>query len=130
VTQQFLEFCEAIHALLPVFERAGIPWVDNDRYHDVDQIFETLFSSMVMEFAANESHIIDDLKGYKFGVYPYESSSKMFLAAYKDNDYVGKIIDISLDNIENNNSIIVESKKHFLNIQISNINEYEIFFVK
>lgn len=49
VTDLILNFAEACRALVPAFDRAGVPWRDGQQYDNWDRVVEPLFKSLVTE---------------------------------------------------------------------------------
>ena len=49
VTDLILNFADAYRALVPMLDRAGVPWRDEEQYDNCDRVAEALFESLVME---------------------------------------------------------------------------------
>jgi hypothetical protein len=89
-TPHFQSFCFALQSLVPAFDRAGIPWRDEDQYDDFDDIAQAAFKSFVLR-VAEESSGRSDAVEVKYDLGPYTGNEAFhFEVLGSDGNRIGR----------------------------------------
>lgn len=79
-------------ALVPVVERASIPWTEGDAYDDWEAIASTLYEQIVVNTIRNAEEVADDLKLPKYDlVYPSYGSTA-YIEVLGDGEVLGPFV--------------------------------------
>lgn len=81
VLRAILNFGQALAAVVPVFERAGVPWKRPDAYDDWDAVANAVFSALVTE---DLRYRLPEHLRETFALAPYD----MLLPTYRDTDTI------------------------------------------
>jgi hypothetical protein len=79
-TSLFSIFRDALLALIPVFEEAGIGWRDQDQYDQFDKIASALFDSIVLEPIRYKKDIFGSALEMRYGYGEYVSTNDFFFS--------------------------------------------------
>ncbi len=84
ITELVVNFRNACRAILPMLDRASVPWVDPGQYDGWDRVAEALFESLVLEpchFQAAHEGFGNPLKVPRYGFYPTDGRAFINLIA-------------------------------------------------
>jgi hypothetical protein len=76
-TPHFQNFRFALQSLVPAFDRASIPWRDEEQYDDFDDIARAVFKSFVLR-VVEESLERSDAIGIMYDVGPYTGNPSIY----------------------------------------------------
>ena len=81
-------------ALVPIVERAGIPWMEGDAYDDWDAIAATLYEQLVVNIVHDSVEVVGDLAFPEYDtLYPsYESMAYFEVFALETTETLGPFV--------------------------------------